>query len=100
MDRIRKWLIHKLGGITKPPISEPFVVTQRVDIIPICSVLAFRNGQYHKEHISYYKEMLADKLGKELMEHILIEEVTMHNGDVELRAKVSVVRGEEEWQRD
>ena len=95
MNKIQKWLIHKLGGITKPPISEPFVVTQRVDIIPICSVLAFRNEQYHKEHISYYKKILADKLGKELLEHILIEEVTMHNGVVELRAKVSVVKGEQ-----
>lgn len=98
MNKIQKWLIHKLGGFSELPLSEPKIVRKPYKIEPICSVLCFRYGRYEHCLSDVYKETLADGIARELLKGNLmdIRKLTTNDGTIELRAKVYVVRGEHE----
>lgn len=94
MDRIRKWLIHKLGGVYKLPTTEPFVVYKSHNIVPVVSVFRIGNDYYDDE---FYKEELSRMIASELLKSGLINIDRYYVGDgiTEFRAKVYVLRGEQ-----
>lgn len=67
MGRIRKWLIHKLGGFSEPPVCEPNIIMQKTcDIIPITSRLRVEKDEYLR-CFDYYE----GKISKEIVEGLL-----------------------------
>lgn len=97
MNKIHKWLIHKLGGVCSIDLK-PTIINRPVDIIPVCSVLRAEKGRDYERYIEHHKEILFRGLVGELRTSNLVDikEFDMGDGRVELMARVDVVRGEQE----
>lgn len=98
MNRIRKWLIHKLGGFSEHPIYSPNFVTQETyDIIPIMYRLKVGKDEFLK-FPSYYEEKVCIEIAEGLLNNNLIyieQKDDIENCAVEVVAKVyAVKRGE------
>lgn len=39
MNKIHKWLIHKLGGVCSTDLAKPTIINRPVDIIPVQAVI-------------------------------------------------------------
>ena len=95
MDRIRKWLIHKLGGFSELPIREPNIVMQKTcDVIPIISRLRVIKDDYFK-FPSYYEEKVCKEIVEGLLENKLIhieQREDIENCAIEVVAKVYAVK--------
>lgn len=95
MDRIRKWLIHKLGGFSEYPIHRPNFVTQETyDVIPVLSKLKIRKDDYLK-FPNYYEEKVCREIIEGLLKNKLInieQKEDIENCAVEVVAKVYAVK--------
>ena len=81
MDRVRKWLIHKLGGFSEYPIYRPNFVTQETcDVIPIAYRLKVGKDEFLK-FPSYYKEKVCCEIAEGLLNNNLIH--IEQNDDIE-----------------
>ena len=95
MDRIRKWLIHKLGGFSEQPIHRPNFVTQETcDVIPIVCRLKVGKDEFLK-FSSYYEEKVCREIVEGLLDNNLIyieQKDDIENCAVEVVAKVYAVK--------
>ena len=95
MDRIRKWLIHKLGGFSELPIREPNIVMQKTcDVIPVAYKLRVGKDEYLR-FPSYYEEKICKEIMEGLLENKLIyikQKDDIENCAVEVIAKVYAVK--------
>ena len=95
MDKVRKWLIHKLGGFSELPIREPNIVMQKTfDVIPIVYRLRVGKDEYFK-FPSYYEEKVCQEITEGLLENKLIhieQKDDMENCTIEVVAKVYAVK--------
>lgn len=98
MNKIHKWLIHKLGGVCSTDLAKPTIINIPVDIIPVQAVIRTEKNRDYERYIEYHKEILFRGLVEKLRTSNLvnIKEVDMGDGSVGLMAKVDVVRGEQE----
>lgn len=95
MNKIQKWLIHKLGGFSELPLSEPNIVQKPCNIVPIHAVHHIGRDEY--EYFAHvYKDVIAKEIAEELLKNSLIDirKSDMIDGNIEVRAKVCVVRGD------
>ena len=95
MDRVRKWLIHKLGGFSEYPIYRPNFVTQETcDVIPIAYRLKVGKDEFLK-FSSYYEEKVCKEITEGLRDNNLIyieQKDDIENCAVEVVAKVYAVK--------
>lgn len=95
MDRVRKWLIHKLGGFSEYPIYRPNFVTQETcDVIPIAYRLKVGKDQFLK-FSGYYEEKICREIVEGLLDNNLIyieQKDDIENCAVEIVAKVYAVK--------
>ena len=95
MNRIRKWLIHKLGGFSEHPIYIPNFVTQETcDVIPIVYRLKVVKDQFLK-FSGYYEEKVCREIVEGLLDNNLIyieQKDDIENCAVEVVAKVYAVK--------
>lgn len=97
MNKIRKWLIHKLGGFSELPQSKPNIVQKVCKIESIDAVHILSRDEYE-----YFKNICKDVIAKEIAEELLekglidIRKLNTTDGNIEIRAKVYAVRGEQE----
>ena len=95
MNKIQKWLIHKLGGFSELPIYEPNIVAQKTcDVIPIASRLRVGKDEYFK-FPSYYEEKICKEIMGGLLENKLIhieQKEDMKNCAIDIFAKVYAVK--------
>ena len=96
MDRIRKWLIHKLGCFSEYPIynSPNFVTQETYDVIPIMYRLKVEKNEFLK-FSRYYKEKVCIEIAEGLLNNNLIhieQKDDIENCAVEIVAKVYAVK--------
>lgn len=98
MNKIQKWLIHKLGGVCSTEITKPIIIDRPVDIIPVRAVVRTEKNRDYERYIEKHKEILFRGIVGELWTSNLVDikEFDMGDGRVELMARVDVVRGEQE----
>lgn len=96
MNKIQKWLIHKLGGVSELPLSEPKIIHKPFKIEPICAVHHISRDEYEYSK-NICKDVIAKEIAEELLESNLIDirKFNTTDGNIEIRAKVYVVRGKQ-----
>ena len=97
MNKVKKWLIHKLGGVAEIPLSPPNVHYITHDLSPV----KFSYSHIVPEHIppSIVEESIAERLGKEMLNKGFIEvrltKLDLPNGtNIEYEAEVYAVKKE------
>lgn len=97
MNKIQKWLIRKLGGFSERPLPEPKIVQKPCKIVTICAVHIISRDEY-KYFKNICKYVIAKEIAEELLESNLIDirKFNTPDGNIEIRAKAYVVRGEQE----
>lgn len=97
MNKVRKWLIHKLGGVAEIPLPLPTPAIQHTIYPPV----KFSYSHIVPEHIppSIVEESIAERLGKEMLNKGFIEvkltKLDLPNGtSIEYEAEVYAVKKE------
>ena len=109
LDKLRRWLIHKLGGYTEAPIlSIPHIVEHRYNLTPITlrakRILTVEEimSLHDENHRAWMTQAIITNLKRQIIDAILKSGTLRlrHNEELnEFEASVLVVRDEErpEW---
>lgn len=100
MDKVRKWLIHKLGGVTEIPLSlhdKPHVVYNNIS--PVKFSYDYIAPEYMPPDI--VKQSIAELLGKQMLDKgfikVKLTELNLPNGkSIKYDAEVYATK-KEEW---